>query len=93
VATIERAGLDPNITFHLLRHTHGPMLAAGGLSLTDIADRLGDSIETVQTVYLHAYDAAKREAENRATLAALMAASGSSEGTPERPVASTISAS
>jgi hypothetical protein len=50
-----------------------------GWSVTDIADRLGDSIETVQSVYLHAYDAAKREAENRAKLAALMAAQDGSK--------------
>jgi integrase/recombinase XerD len=77
-ATVKRAGLDPNITFHLLRHTHGSHLAANGWSVTDIADRLGDSIETVQSVYLHAYDATKREAENRERLAALMAAQNGS---------------
>jgi integrase len=76
--TVKRAKLDPNITFHLLRHTHDSHLAANGWSLTDIAARLGDSIETVQAVYLHEFDARRREAENRQRLAALMAAQNGS---------------
>ena len=48
----------------LLRHARGLQLASLGWPLADIEEELGDSIETVQAVYMHAYDARQREAEN-----------------------------
>jgi integrase len=92
-ATVTRAGLDSNLTFHLLRHTRGSMLATLGWPVADIAEQLGDSIETVQAVYMHAFDSTRREAELRRMLGSAFAAGGSSEGASEHPVASIVSAS
>jgi len=39
----ERAGIDPPITYHVLRHTHASLLAMKGVPLTVIAKQLGHS--------------------------------------------------
>ena len=68
---VERAGVDTDVTFHWLRHTHGSQLVAAGWDVAAIAARLGDSVATIQQTYLHQFDAAGREAEQRDALAAL----------------------
>lgn len=72
-AALERAGLDGWLTFHALRHTHASQLIAAGWTVPDVAARLGDSIATSQTTYVHEFDAARREDEQRAGLAVLAA--------------------
>jgi integrase len=72
-ATITRAGLDEEMVWHWLRHTHASQLIAAGWTMADVAARLGDSIQTVMATYAHEFDAARREDEQRAGLAALAA--------------------
>lgn len=73
---VERAGVDPDATFHWLRHTHGSQLVAAGWDVAAIAARLGDTIATVQDTYLREFDAVKREGEQRERLAAMAAPGG-----------------
>ncbi|MEN3282084.1 MAG: hypothetical protein V7607_3224 [Solirubrobacteraceae bacterium] len=73
--TVTRAGLDDTTTFHAMRHTHASQLIADGWNVVDVAARLGDSIQTVMTTYAHAFDAARREDDQRARLAAMAAPS------------------
>jgi integrase len=70
-AAAARAGIDDAVTFHYLRHTHGSQLVAAGWDVAAVAARLGDSVATVQTTYLHEFDARRREDEQREQLAAL----------------------
>jgi integrase len=37
----DRAGIRPRVTFHVLRHTHGSLLAMNGAPMRVIADQLG----------------------------------------------------
>jgi integrase len=56
---------------HDLRHTHASRLIAAGWDVAEVAARLGDSIQTVLTVYAHEWDAARRREEQRDRLAAI----------------------
>jgi integrase len=38
---------------HCLRHIHGSMLLDAGNSVAQVADRLGDTVETISKTYLH----------------------------------------
>ena len=54
-AAIEAAGL-PQITIHDLRHSHASLLINEGISIQEIARRLGHSeVETTWKVYAHLY--------------------------------------
>ncbi len=68
-------------TPHDLRHTHASRLIAAGWDIAEIAARLGDSIETVLSVYAHEFDAARRREAQRDRLADLY---GSAMEAPER---------
>jgi integrase len=70
---VERAGVDPDVTFHWLRHTHGSRLVAAGWDVAAVAARLGDAVATVQDTYVHEFDAVRREARQREQLAAMAA--------------------
>jgi site-specific recombinase XerD len=70
-ATVKRAGLDEAITMHWFRHTVASRLIAAGWPVTDVAALIGDTVATLSKVYAHAFDAAAREDEKRAQLAAL----------------------
>jgi integrase len=51
---VERAGLDPRLRFHDLRHTHAALLIAQGEHAKVIADRLGHARPTMtMDVYAH----------------------------------------
>jgi integrase len=78
--TVERAEIDSSCTMHWLRHTHGSALIAAGWNVADVAVRLGDSIDTVQSVYLHEFDREAREAQQRASLGSILAADDGSTG-------------
>ena len=43
----------PNITVHGLRHTHATMLLRNGHSVNAVAERLGDTAETIMMTYGH----------------------------------------
>jgi integrase len=43
----------PDITPHGLRHTHATMLLSGGHSVNAVAERLGDTPETISMIYGH----------------------------------------
>jgi integrase len=45
---------SPYITIHGLRHTHATMLLNGGHSVIVVAERLGDTPETISMIYGHA---------------------------------------
>lgn len=48
------AGLNPDYTFHVLRHTHASLLAESGASLEQIQQRLGHvNDEITKRIYLH----------------------------------------
>lgn len=60
------AGLSLSLTPHSLRHTHTSLLAAAGVSLETIQDRLGHKDDdTTRLVYLHVTKDLKREASQR----------------------------
>jgi hypothetical protein len=69
----EASGIDPDVTFHWLRHTHGSRLVAAGWDVAAVAARLGDAVATVQDTYVHEFDAVRREARQREQLAAMAA--------------------
>jgi integrase len=51
---VDRAGLDPRLRFHDLRHTHAALLIANGQHIKVIADRLGHSKPTLTlNTYAH----------------------------------------
>jgi integrase len=71
-AMLERAELDdPQPVIHDLRHTHASRLIAAGWDPVEIANRLGDRLETILAVYAHAFDERRRSAERRAALESL----------------------
>lgn len=60
---IPYAGLDPSLTPHSLRHTHTSLLAAAGIPLHEIMERLGHKDDKVtREVYLHVTKERKKEA-------------------------------
>jgi integrase len=64
-----RKGLaDPLPTIHDLRHSHVSALIADGWDPQEIADRIGDKLQTVLAVYAHAFDVQRRGQERRRRL-------------------------
>ncbi|GAY74228.1 tyrosine-type recombinase/integrase [Lentilactobacillus kosonis] len=52
--TVKEAGIDTEINFHGLRHTHASILLYKGISIAYISHRLGHkNIDTTTRVYLH----------------------------------------
>lgn len=54
--------IDPELTFHDLRHLKGSMMASSGADVVSIAAKLGDTVKTVSNTYLHSIDKAEKEA-------------------------------
>lgn len=50
---VARAGLGRDVTPHTLRHTRATHLAIRGVRMEDIADLLGDTVDTVRKHYRH----------------------------------------
>ena len=51
---MQAAGVDlPGFRLHDLRHSHGSLLNSAGISIADVAARLGHSPETAVRIYLH----------------------------------------
>ena len=51
---MKAAGIDlPGFRLHDLRHSHGSLLNSAGISIADVAARLGHSPETAVRIYLH----------------------------------------
>jgi integrase len=60
---LKYAGLDTELTPHSLRHTHTSLLAAAGIPLHEIMERLGHKDDEVtRHVYLHVTKDRKKEA-------------------------------
>jgi integrase len=63
---LKYAGLDQELTPHSLRHTHVSLLAAAGIPLHEIMDRLGHKDDEVtRHIYLHVTMERKKEAPLR----------------------------
>lgn len=61
-----RAGLSINLSPHSLRHTHTSLLAAAGVSLEAIMERLGHANDTItRTIYLHVTKDVKKDAAQK----------------------------
>lgn len=61
-----KANLYTKLTPHSLRHTHTSLLAAAGVKLEDIKERLGHfNDEMVRKIYLHVTDPVKRETSDK----------------------------
>lgn len=64
-----RAGLDPSVTAHTLRHTCGTWLAQAGVDLYQIAGWLGHTSERTTELYAHHppdhFETARRAMERR----------------------------
>jgi integrase len=67
---VARAGLGPDVTPHVLRHTKATWMAQAGVSMFEIAGILGDSIATVTKTYAHHDPAFLRSAINQGRKAA-----------------------
>lgn len=52
---LEKNGLR-HISFHDLRHLHATILVNNNVNIVAVAKRLGDTIETVSSTYLHSID-------------------------------------
>lgn len=50
---VERAELGDDVTPHTLRHTRASHLLQGGVAIWDVAQLLGDTVDTVEKVYGH----------------------------------------
>jgi len=48
-----KAGLPDSVSFHTLRHSYATELIASGVSETDVAELLGDTVAMVHKVYGH----------------------------------------
>lgn len=60
---VTKAGLDPALRFHDLRHTHASLLVAAGLPVKVIADRLGHSKPSLTLdTYSHVLPALEEQA-------------------------------
>lgn len=55
------AGLREGVTLHSLRHSMASMLVAEGFPLTEVAGRLGHSVEVLQRTYARDLDPVNRE--------------------------------
>lgn len=55
------AGLRQGVTLHSLRHSMASMLVAEGFPSTEVAGRLGHSVEVLQRVYARDLDPVNRE--------------------------------
>lgn len=53
-------GIIPHYTPHMFRHTHTVMLVESGATLKFIAQRLGDTTQTISKVYDHVSDKVER---------------------------------
>ncbi|BCB02126.1 site-specific integrase [Bacillus sp. KH172YL63] len=63
---LKLANLNMKLSPHSLRHTHTSLLAAAGVELEDIRDRLGHfDDEITRKIYLHITDPEKREASDK----------------------------
>lgn len=60
----EMAGLGPDVTPHVLKHTCATLLLQGGTSTWDVAGLLGTSEQVISTVYGHHAVSHLREAAN-----------------------------
>ncbi|WP_334313871.1 tyrosine-type recombinase/integrase [Aquibacillus salsiterrae] len=57
---------NSKLTPHSLRHTHTSILAAAGVQLENIKERLGHfDDEMVRKIYLHVTDPVKRETSDK----------------------------
>jgi integrase len=65
-----KAVTEPLPTIHDLRHTHVSGLIADGWDPKELADRIGDTLETVLRVYAHEFDVARRSKDRRNRLEA-----------------------
>lgn len=54
----------PPYKFHGLRHLHGSIMLAKGISPTDAADRQGQDVNTLLAFYAHAFSDAAQKAAN-----------------------------
>lgn len=61
---VERSGLGPDVTPHVLRHTKATWMAQAGVDLWEIAGVLGDTLATVEKTYLHHHPDYLRNAIN-----------------------------
>jgi integrase len=52
-AACRQVGLPDSVTFHTLRHSYATEAIARGISETDVAELIGDSVEMVHKVYGH----------------------------------------
>ena len=52
------------ITIHGFRHSHASLLIHLGLDFKDVAERLGDTIEMVQSTYYHMFPEKKSNTVN-----------------------------
>lgn len=52
-AAVRRAGLGPDVTPHVLRHTRATWLMQAGIDLWEAAGHLGMTVETLQRTYGH----------------------------------------
>lgn len=52
IKLIKKNGL-PNVTLHGLRHTHATILLNSGINVKVIAERLGNTVEMIYTIYGH----------------------------------------
>ncbi len=58
---MKKAGIDlPGFRLHDLRHSHGSILVNAGASITDVAARLGQVVQTTVRTYLHSSATADR---------------------------------
>ncbi|KON83368.1 integrase [Rossellomorea marisflavi] len=63
---LKLANLNTKLSPHSMRHTHTSLLAAAGVKLEDIKDRLGHfDDEVTRKIYLHITDPVKREASDK----------------------------
>ena len=61
----------PKLRLHDLRHTRGSRLIAGGLSIPDVAARLGHTPEVLLRIYAHEIKAAEEQRASAGVIAAL----------------------
>lgn len=55
----------PELTFHKLRHLQAVLSIASGIDIVTVAARLGDTVETVSSTYLHSIKAVEKEATQK----------------------------
>jgi integrase len=78
--------VEPALTFHNLRHSHGSALIAAGCDLEEVSARLGHAdVGTTQRAYIHAHDAARRSTQRRDRLVRLYAPGATGGGVTRLP--------